>query len=122
MKKPFALLGCTIQAHVKPDNRRMRDARADAGFNLGTSMEHHQCYRMHISNSRLTQISVTVSFQHQYITNSVIPPKSNVIATAQKFASALKGNISTEAKTVEALTKVSKLFTKIVALATSQSG
>ncbi len=41
MKKPFAPLGCAIQAHVKPEDRRTWDPRADAGFSLGTSMQHH---------------------------------------------------------------------------------
>jgi hypothetical protein len=49
MKKPFAPLGCPIHSHVKPDNRRSWDARADAAFNLGTSMEHHLCYPVYIT-------------------------------------------------------------------------
>jgi hypothetical protein len=44
MKKPFAPLGCTIHSHVKPEDHRSWDACANAGFNLGTSMEHHCCY------------------------------------------------------------------------------
>jgi hypothetical protein len=46
MKKPFAPLGCAIQAHVKLDDRRTWDTPSDAGFSLGTSIEHHQCFRM----------------------------------------------------------------------------
>jgi hypothetical protein len=68
MKKSFAPLGCSIQALVKPINRRTWDARADAGFNLGTSMEHHRCYRVYITKTHSTRVSDTVAFQHQYIT------------------------------------------------------
>jgi len=57
MKKPFAPLGCTIEAHVKPDNRRTWDTRSDAGFSLGTSMEHHQCFRVYVTKTRATRIS-----------------------------------------------------------------
>jgi hypothetical protein len=64
-KKPFAPLGCAIQAHVKPNNRRTWDARANAGFNLSTSMEHHHCYRVYITKTHSTRISNMVAFQHQ---------------------------------------------------------
>jgi hypothetical protein len=67
MKKPFAPLGCIIQAHVKPNNQNLV-ARADAGFNLGTSMEHHRCYLIYITKTQSTRVSDTVAFQHQYIT------------------------------------------------------
>jgi hypothetical protein len=40
-KKPFAPLSCAIHSHVKPDDRRSWDARTNASFNLGMSMEHH---------------------------------------------------------------------------------
>jgi hypothetical protein len=51
MKKPFAPLGCAIHSHFKPDDRRSWDARANAGFNLGTSMEHHCCYGVYITKT-----------------------------------------------------------------------
>ena len=52
-------------------------------------------------------------FKHQYITNPTISPESHVVAVAQQLAAALKGNIPAGNETVEALKKVSKLFTKI---------
>ncbi len=45
MRKPFAPLGCAVQAHVKPDARRTWDAHSEAGFNIGTSTEHHCCFK-----------------------------------------------------------------------------
>jgi hypothetical protein len=115
MKKQFAPLGCAIQVHVKPDNRHTWDAWADSGFNLGTSMEHHRCYRVYITKTRATRISDTVAFQHQYITTPTISPESCVIAAAQQLTAALKGSIPTGNNTAEALIKVSKLFAKIKA-------
>ena len=113
MKKPFAPLGCSVQTHVKPDNRRTWDTRADVGFSLGTSMEHHRCYRVYITKTRATQISNTVTFQHQYITNPTLSPESRVVAAAQQLTAALKGNIPLGNETAEALEKVSKLFARI---------
>ena len=115
MKKPFAPLGCAIEAHVKPDDRRTWDTRSDAGFSLGTSMEHHRCFRVYVSKTRATRISDTVHFKHQYITNPTVSPESHVVAAAQQLATALQGNIPAGNETAEALKKVSNLFTKIAA-------
>jgi hypothetical protein len=41
MKKPFAPIGCAVQIHVKPQNRRTWDTHTKAGYNLGRSMEYH---------------------------------------------------------------------------------
>jgi hypothetical protein len=113
MQKPFALIGCAVQMHNKPDDRLSWDTRSEPGFNLGTSMEHHQCFRVYVMKTRATRISDTVIFKHQYITNPTISPKSHVVAAAQQLVTALQGNIPAGNKTAEALTKVSKIFTKI---------
>ena len=115
MRKPFALIGCAIQTHVKPDNHLSWDTRSEPGFNLGTLMEHHCCFRVYVTRTRATRISNTVFFKHQYITNPTISPESHVVAAAQQLATALKGNIPAGNETAEALTKVSDLFTKIAA-------
>jgi hypothetical protein len=108
MKKPFAPLGCAIQAHVKPEDQRTWDTQSDAGFSLGTSMQHHQCFWVYITKTWATRISNTLFFKHQYITNPRVLPESHVVAAAQQLATALKGNIP-------AGNKVDKLFTKIAA-------
>ena len=115
MRKPFAPIGCAIQTHVKPNDRLSWDTRSEPGFNLGTLMEHHRCFRVYVTRTRATRISDTVFFKHQYITNPAISPESHVVAAAQQLATALKGNIPAGNETAEALTKVSKLFTKIAA-------
>jgi hypothetical protein len=115
MKKPYAPLGCAIQAHVKPDDRRTWDTQSDAGFSLGTSMQQHQCFQVYTTKTWATRISNTVFFKHQYITNSMVSPEFHVILAAQQLATALKGNILAGNETAEALKKVSKLFTKIAA-------
>ena len=113
MKKPFAPIGCAVQVHVKPGNRRTWDTHTEAGYNLGTSMEHHRCFKIYVSKTRATRVSDTVFFKHQYITNPVVSPESLVVAAAQQLTTALKGNIPAGNETAEALKKVSVLFTKI---------
>jgi hypothetical protein len=84
MQKPFAPIGCAVQMHVKPNNRLSWDTTAEPGFNLGTSMEHHQCFRVYVTRTRATGISDIVLFKHQYITSPTISPESHVVAAAQQ--------------------------------------
>jgi hypothetical protein len=116
MKKLFTPLGCAIHSHVKPDDRRSWDAHPNAGFNLGTSIEHHRCYRIYITKTRATQVSNTVNFKHQYITNPTVSPESLVFAAAQQLTAALKGNIPGGNDMMERLTKVGELFTRIAVM------
>jgi hypothetical protein len=113
MQKSFAPIGCAVQTHIKPNDRPSWDTRLEPGFNLGTSMEHHQCFRVYVMRTRATRISNTVLFKHQYITSPTFSPESHVVAAAQQLITALQGNIPTGNETTEALTRVSKLFTKI---------
>jgi hypothetical protein len=113
MQKLFALIGCAVQMHVKPDDHLSWDTRSEPDFNLGTSMEHHHCFRVYVTRTRATRISDTVVFKHQYITSPMISPESHVVAAAQQLIMTLQGNIPAGNKMAEALTKVNKLFTKI---------
>jgi hypothetical protein len=113
MTQPFALLGCAVMAHVKPKNQRTWDVHAEVGFNIGTAMEHHRCFHLYIVKTRATRVSNAVFFKHQYITNSQITPETLVMKAAAELTSALKGTISRDAETAEALTKVGELFQKI---------
>ncbi len=113
MQKPFAPIGCAVQTHIKPDNRLSWDTRLEPGFNLGTSMEHHQCFRVYVTRTRATRISNTIMFKHQYIKSTMISPEFHMVAAAQQLITALQGNIPAGNETAEALTKVRELFTKI---------
>jgi hypothetical protein len=90
MKKPFAPLGCVIQAHVEMEDRCTWDTRSDTGFGLGTAMEYHRCFRVYITKTRATRISDMVFFKHQYITNPSVSPESHVVAAAQQPTIALQ--------------------------------
>jgi hypothetical protein len=100
-------------AHVKPKNRRTWDNHGEVGFNIGTSMEHHRCFHVYIVKTRATRVSDSIFFKHQYITNPQVTPETLVLKAAAELTSALKGTVSRETETADALTKVSELFTKI---------
>jgi hypothetical protein len=113
--RPSAPLGCAVMAHVKLKNRQSWDVHSEVGFNIGTAMEHHCCFHVYIVKTRATRVSNAVFFKHQYITNPQITPETLVMKAAAELTSALKGTILRDAETAEALTKVGKLFHKIVA-------
>ena len=115
MKRPFAPLGCSVMAHVKPKNRRTWDVHGEVGYNIGTAMEHHRCFNVYIVKTRATRVSDSVFFKHQYITNPQITPETLVMKAAAELTSALKSTVSKDAETADALTKVSELFQKIAA-------
>jgi hypothetical protein len=112
MKKPLVPIGCAVQVHFKPTNRRTWDTHTEAGYNLATSMEHHRCFKIYVTKTRATRVSDTVFFKHQYITNPSVSSESLVVAAAQQLMTTLKENIPAGNETEEALMKVSKLFTK----------
>jgi hypothetical protein len=85
----------------------------DTGFNIGVAIEHYQHFHICTVKTRAMRVSNTVFFKHQYITNPQVTPKTLVIKAALDLTSALKGMVSCNGKTAEALEKVSKLFTKI---------
>jgi hypothetical protein len=89
MRKPFVPIGCVVQMYIKPDDRLSWDTRSEPGFNLGTFMEHHQCFRVYVTRTRATRISNTAVFKHQYITSPTISPESHVLAEAQQLVTAL---------------------------------
>ncbi len=72
---------------------------------------------------RATRISNSVFFKHQYIKNPQTTPETLVMKASAELTSALKGTVLRNAKTAEALAKVSDLFHKIAAakLATAKA-
>jgi hypothetical protein len=89
MKCLFATLGCAVMAHVKPKSQQTWDIHADTGFNIGTAMEHHQCFHIYIVKTRAIKVSDTVFFKHQYITNPPVTTKTLVIKGVSELTSAL---------------------------------
>ena len=120
MKRPFAPLGCSVMAHVKPKNRRTWGVHDEVGYSIGTSMEHHRCFNVYIVKTRATRIRNSVFFKHQYITNPQIMPETLVMKAAAELTSALKGSTQ-DVETADALAKVSNLFQKIFSVKSGKS-
>ena len=69
MHKPLAPLGCPVQAHQKPGNRGTWSEHSVDAWNLGTSMEHHWCFKIYNKNLRAESIADTLYFKHKYLTS-----------------------------------------------------
>ncbi len=67
------------------------------------AMEHHRCFHVYIVKTRATRISNLVFFKHQYIMNPQLMPETLVLKAALELTSALKGMVSHEAETADAL-------------------
>jgi hypothetical protein len=61
---------------------------------LRMTMEHHQCFHIYIVKMRVTRVSNTVFFKHQYIANPQVTPDTLVIKAALELTYALKGTVS----------------------------
>ena len=60
MKRPVEPLGCDVQAHKKADKRRTRDPHSCNGWYVGTSTDHHRCFKVWIKNTRAERDTDTV--------------------------------------------------------------
>jgi hypothetical protein len=105
-----------MMAHIKPKNQQTGDVHVDTGFNIGTAMEHHQCFHIYILKTRATRISDMVFLKHQYKTNSQVTPKTLVIKVALELTSELKGLVSCNGKaadTLKSLASCSRRYQRI---------
>ncbi len=79
---PIYTPGMRGDGPCQTQDRQSWDVHADTSFNIGTAMEHHQCFHIYILKTRATRISNTEFFKHQYITNPPVTPITHVIKAA----------------------------------------
>ncbi|KAL7526429.1 hypothetical protein ACHAXR_001484, partial [Thalassiosira sp. AJA248-18] len=113
MKQPLAPLGCPVLAHEKPDKRGTWSDHAINAWNIGTSMEHHRCFKIYNKTTRAERIADTLFFKHKYLTSPSVTPEDAVVAAAQQLAQAIGGNSKGENKAMTALKEAAKLFENI---------
>ncbi|KAL7527505.1 hypothetical protein ACHAXR_001989 [Thalassiosira sp. AJA248-18] len=113
MKQPLAPLGFPVLAHEKPDKRGTWSDHAIDAWNLGTSMEHHRCFKIYSKITRAERIADTLFLKHKYLTSPTVTPEDAVIAAAQQFTRAISGNSNGENKAMAALKEVAKIFEDI---------
>ena len=60
MKRPLETLVCDIQAQEKAYKRRTWDPHSCDGWNVGTSMDHHRCFKVWIKNTSAERDTDTI--------------------------------------------------------------
>ena len=87
---PFAILGCAVEMHVMPKNRRTWEAHTKTGFYLGTSWDHYRCHEVWIKDTRSPRIGQTVFFKHKYITQPPITTSDALLRASEDICEALR--------------------------------
>ena len=86
---PFAILGCAVEMHVVPKNRRTWEAHTKTGYYLGTSWDHCRCHKVWIKDTKSTRIGQTVFFKHKYITQPTVTTSDALLRASEDICDAL---------------------------------
>ena len=57
---PWAVLGCEVELHKMPAQRRTWTAHTKTGYSLGTSLEHYRCHEIWVKDTKIARIGKTV--------------------------------------------------------------
>jgi len=96
MRKPMAPLECPVQCHESPAQRKSCDPHLVDGWTLGTSFEHHRCFKVFVKKTRLERVSGNICIKHKHIIQPEVLPEDVVVVSAQQHTTALQGKISKE--------------------------
>ncbi|KAL7475781.1 hypothetical protein ACHAW6_001684 [Cyclotella cf. meneghiniana] len=90
-KMLLALMGCNTQVHEKTDSRGTWVFHSIDGWYLNTSPKHYCTHRCHIKSTKSEQLSDTVHFHYNHITNPSRTPMDKLMAAIADCTHALKG-------------------------------
>ena len=86
---PFAILGCEVEMHVMPKNRRTWESHTKTGYYLGTSWNHYRCHEVWIKDTKSSRIGQTVFFKHKYITQPMVTTSDALLRASEDICDAL---------------------------------
>ena len=70
--KPWAPLGCAVEMHINPKNRKSWEPHTKAGYYIGNSGDHYRCHSVWIRDTRNVRVGQTVFFRHKYLTQPAV--------------------------------------------------
>ena len=112
-RMPLAPLGCAVQFHVKPKNRKTWGEHSMDGWYVRTSPEHYRCHEIFVKATRNTRISDTVFFKHKYITQPTITPEDAIMKALQDIRQAISGKSNTKGQeNLQALERMTQALEK----------
>ena len=86
---PFGILGCAVELHVMPDNRKSWETHTKTGFYVGTSWEHYRCHQVWVQDTKSTRVGQTVFFRHKYITQPTVTASDALLRASEDICDAL---------------------------------
>jgi hypothetical protein len=87
---PLGTLGCRVLIHKKVGARYTWDFRGKDGWGVGVSFWHYRCQRVVAKATKAEQISDTVEFRHQHITQPTLTSDDRVLYGMKHLTGALK--------------------------------
>ena len=87
---PLGPLGCRVIIHKKLGAQYTWDFRGKERWGVGVSTEHYRCQRVVAKATKAEQISDTVEFRHQYLTQPTLTSDERVLHGMQNLTGALK--------------------------------
>ena len=87
---PIVPLGCDIIAHRKKATRNSWDFRGAAGWYVGVALQHYRCHNIVDKSTHAVQISDTVEFRHQHLTQPEVRPMDRIVHGVNTLTCALK--------------------------------
>ena len=90
---PLAPLGCAVEYHVKPCTRASWGTHAVSGFYVGVSLEHYQCHRCWIKDTKDVRTGHIVFFKHKHPTMPTIIHDDALLTATSDLRKALDGDI-----------------------------
>ena len=75
---PIGTLGCDIIAHKNMGTRHLWDFRGAVGWNVGVALQHYRCHTIVAKSTRAAQVSDTVEFRHNYLTQPTVTPMDRI--------------------------------------------
>jgi hypothetical protein len=108
--KPFAPLGCKVEAHITPGVCKTWAPHTASGYYLGNTWEHYRCHEVYISDTQCIRTCLTVFFKHKYLTTPSITPDDALIQLSDYLTDAISGLVPKTTITADAVDQLMTIF------------
>ena len=93
---PFAILGCKVEIHEMPKQRRTFGPHTKSGYYLGPAWDHYRCHQVWVEDTRATRVGQTVFFKHKYITAPHFTESDALVKASEELAHLLQKTTSVQ--------------------------
>ena len=90
-RMPLAPMGCAVQFHIKPAQRKTFEEHSSNGWYLQTSPKHYRCHIVFVKATKRKQITDTVFFKHKYLTQPTVTHAGAIVNAYHNLVKAIQG-------------------------------